>query len=171
MKEHPMYEQPDDFARLQNLLDASYERAGAHLRSIFIPKKRLAAQELARLLPGVQILSLATVTAAGEPRVAPVDGLFFRGEFWFGSDSESVRFRHIRRRPAVSADHIRGEELAILVHGTAQIVDHNAPEQSAFRDYCIETYGEGWNEWGMPAMYARIEAKTMFAHTLGNWVV
>jgi uncharacterized pyridoxamine 5'-phosphate oxidase family protein len=164
-----MYEQPEDLSRLQTLLDESYERGGRHLRTIFVARKRIDASDLPALLPGVQILSLATVTAAGEPRVAPVDGLFFRGAFWFGSDPDSVRFRHIRRRPAVSADHIRGEELAILVHGRAEIVEHNAPEQAAFRDYCIETYGEKWLEFGPPAMYARIEAKTMFAHTLGNW--
>lgn len=164
-----MYERPADLERLQRLLDDSYARAGEHLRSVFIPKKRLGAQELVELLPGVQVLNLATVTAAGEPRVAPVDGLFFRGEFWFGSAPNSVRFRHIRKRPAVSADHIRGEELAILVHGTALIVDHNAPEQADFRACCIQTYGVSWNEFGPPAVYARVEAKTMFAHTLGNW--
>jgi uncharacterized pyridoxamine 5'-phosphate oxidase family protein len=164
-----MYEQPEDLSRLQTLLDESYERGGRHLRTIFVARKRISASDLPALLPGVQILNLATVTAAGEPRVAPVDGLFFRGAFWFGSDPESVRFRHIRRRPAVSADHIRGEELAILVHGRAEIVDHNAPEQAAFRDYCLEVYGEKWLEFGEPAMYARIDAKTMFAHTLGNW--
>ncbi len=164
-----MYEQPEDLTRLQSVLDASYERAGAHLRTVFVARKRISAEELPELLPGVQILSLATVTAAGEPRVAPVDGLFFRGAFWFGSDPNSARFRHIRHRPAVSADHIRGEELAILVHGTAQVIDHNAPEHAAFRAYCVETYGEKWLEFGPPAMYARIEAKAMFAHTLGNW--
>jgi hypothetical protein len=164
-----MYEQPQDLIRLQKLLDESYERAGAHLRSIFWEKKRLSASQLAELLPGVQILNLATVTAAGEPRVAPVDGLFFHGDFWFGSSPESVRFRHIRNRPAVSASHTRGEELAILIHGTASIVDHNAPAFADFRAYCLETYGDAWNDFGRPAMYARIEAKTMFANTLGNW--
>jgi hypothetical protein len=164
-----MHERPEDLIRLQTILDESYERGGEHLKSIFWEKKRLNAEQLAGLLPGVQILSLATVTAAGEPRVAPVDGLFFRGAFWFGSSPESFRFRHIRRRPAVSADHIRGEELAILVHGTAEVIDHNAPEHADFRNYCLETYGEKWLDFGPPAVYARIEAKTMFANTLGGW--
>lgn len=164
-----MHERPEDLIRLQKLLDASYDRAGAHLRSVFIPKKRLKAEEVVELLTGVQVLNLATVTANCEPRVAPVDGLFFRGDFWFGSSPDSVRFRHIRKRPQVSATHIRGEELAIVLHGSAEIIDHNAPEQAGFRAYCVETYGETWNDFGPPAMYARIEARTMFANTLGNW--
>ncbi len=164
-----MHEQPADLARLQTLLDESYARAGEHLRSIFIAKKRLMAADIVDLLPGVQVLNLATVTKAGEPRVAPVDGLFYRGEFWFGSSPASVRFRHIRQRPAVSANHIRGETLAIVVHGEAEMVDVLDERHEGFRAYCIETYGEGWNEWGKPAQYARIEAKTMFANTLGDW--
>ncbi len=164
-----MYGQPEDFARLQGILDVSYARGGEHLQSIFMARKRLTAEAMVELLPGVQILNLATVTAAGEPRVAPVDGLFYRGDFWFGSSPDSVRFRHIRKRPAVSAAHVRGEELAILVHGTAEIVDVKSPELEPFRAYCLETYGESWNDFGEPAMYARIEARTIFAHTLGNW--
>lgn len=164
-----MYEQLEDIERLQSLLDSSYARSGEHLRTIFIPKKRLTAVELIDLLKGVQILNLATVTAAGEPRVAPVDGIFYRGDFWFGSSSESVRFRHIRRRPQVSGSHIRGEELAVIVHGTAHIVDVESSEGEGFAGYCREVYGQEWNQWDVPAMYARIEAKTMFANTLGNW--
>lgn len=164
-----MYEQPEDIERLQALLDRSYAKAGAHLRSIFVPKKRLKATDLSEMMTGVQLLSLATVTAAAAPRVAPVDGLFFRGDFWFGSSPDSVRFRHIRRRPQVSASHIRGETLAVIVHGVASMVDLNDPELAPFRRYCLEVYGESWNDWGAPALYARIDATTMFANTLGDW--
>jgi general stress protein 26 len=164
-----MHERPADLTRLQQLLDASYERAGAHLRSIFIPKKRLSAEDLAEMLTGVQVLNLATVTARGEPRVAPVDGLFFRGDFWFGSSPDSVRFRHIRRRSQVSANHIRGETLAVVVHGDASITDLKDPANAPFVAYCREVYGAGWDDWGAPATYARIEAHTMFASTLGDW--
>ncbi|MDQ3654220.1 MAG: pyridoxamine 5'-phosphate oxidase family protein [Chloroflexota bacterium] len=50
----------------------------------------------------MKLLSLATVNRHGEPRVGPVDGLFYRGRFWFGSSPKAARFRHIRARPAVS---------------------------------------------------------------------
>src|SRR5205807_937856 len=81
---------------------ASYVRAGSHLRSIWGPQTRLSAEEVSAELAGVQVLDLATVTARGEPRVAPVDGLFYRGRFWFGSAQNSARFRNIRRNPAGS---------------------------------------------------------------------
>ncbi|MCA1831363.1 MAG: pyridoxamine 5'-phosphate oxidase family protein [Actinomycetota bacterium] len=157
-----MHEMPEDVARLQRLLDASYASAGTHLRSIFTPDRVLRAERLPELLGGVRVLDLATVNAQSEPRVAPVDGLFYRGQFWFGSSPESIRFRHIRNNPAVSASHTRGEELAVIVHGTARIVDLASSETAGFRDYCGDIYGTGWSDWGAGAQYARIDARKMF---------
>jgi hypothetical protein len=41
-----MHESQEDIARLQELLDRSYAAAGAHLRSIHTPQRRLAAADL-----------------------------------------------------------------------------------------------------------------------------
>jgi hypothetical protein len=158
-----MHETDDDLRELQDLLDRSHASAGPHLRSIFSDERRITAAELPALLPGVQVLALATVTARGEPRVAPVDGLFFRGRFHFGSADSSARFRHIRARPAVSATHLRGEELAVVVHGHAHEIDARAPEHAGFRAHLNATY-PGWDdaEWARGAPYARIEPDAMF---------
>jgi uncharacterized pyridoxamine 5'-phosphate oxidase family protein len=158
-----MHETEDDLRALQALLDRSHASAGPHLRSIFSADRSIPAAELPALLPGVQVLALATVTARGEPRVAPVDGLFFRGHWHFGSAESSARFRHIRARPAVSATHMRGEELAVVVHGRAVEIDPRAPEHAAFRAYLNETY-PGWDDadWTAGAPYARIEPTAMF---------
>jgi uncharacterized pyridoxamine 5'-phosphate oxidase family protein len=156
-----VYETEEDLRELQALLDSSHAAAGPHLRSIFDERRRIPAAELPELLGGVQVLALATVTARGEPRVAPVDGLFFRGRWHFGSSEESARFRHIRARPAVSAAHVRGEQLAIVVHGRAVEVDTGEPAQAAFRAYLMETYPDS-EEWGADAPYARIEPSVMF---------
>jgi hypothetical protein len=51
--------------------------------------------------------------------VAPVDGIFFHGRFWFGSAENSLRFRHIRSRLSVIAAHTRGEDLCVIFHGSA----------------------------------------------------
>jgi uncharacterized pyridoxamine 5'-phosphate oxidase family protein len=107
---------------------------------------------------------LGTVTAAGEPRTAPVDALFFKGRFWFGSSHESMRFRHIRARPQVSATVNRGEEFAVIVHGRAREIDTSASEHRGFRDYLLEAYGEGWSDWGAGAAYAVIEPERMFSY-------
>src|ERR687893_1826194 len=156
-----MYETAEDLIDLTALLDRSYARAGDHLRSIFTPERRIPAAELVALLPGVQVLNLATVTRACAPRVAPVDGLLYRGQFWFGSASASVRFTHLRERPQVSATHTRGEELAVIVHGTATLVDADDPAHAGFASYYREVYGFGWEEWDIPVQFARIDASRL----------
>ncbi len=156
-----MHETADDLGELQRLIDESHRAGGRHLRSIYSDDRRLSATQLSDLLRGVQVLNLATVTAGCEPRVAPVDGLFYRGQWYFGSAPDSVRFRHLRVRPQVSAAHVRGEELAVVVHGTATPVDPDADEHAGFRDYLEETY-PGWSSWGRGNPYARIEADKMF---------
>src|SRR5215475_14495872 len=118
-----MDESPADLAALQDLLDRSYASAGAHLLSIHAPERRLSAGEVAQRLTGMCLLSLATVTADCRPVVGPVDGVFYRGAFHFGSSPDSIRFRHIRARPRVSATHLPGEELAVTVHGRAVPID------------------------------------------------
>ena len=162
-----MYESPDELDALQRLLDESHAHGGAHLQSIFTPDRRLDAAALCELLVGVQILNLATVTASAQPRVAPVDGLFFRGRFYFGSAPDSVRMRHIRARPPVSAAHTRGEELAVIVHGSAHPIALAASEHAGFRRYLLETYvpryGPDWEQWvESNAAYARIDPERMY---------
>jgi uncharacterized pyridoxamine 5'-phosphate oxidase family protein len=159
-----MRETPDDLDVLQRLLDDSYAGAGEHLRSIFTPERRVPADELCEILTGVRVLNLATVTAAGEPRVGPVDGLFYRGAFHFGSSQSSVRYRHLRERPQVSAAHTIGEELAVVVHGSAVFVDAWSGENAGFHATLLDTYGPDWEDWApqQGAFYARVEARKMF---------
>ncbi|HEV7933240.1 MAG TPA: pyridoxamine 5'-phosphate oxidase family protein [Actinomadura sp.] len=157
-----VYETPSDLIWLQRMLDDSHARAGAHLRSIITEDRRVDAARLADELRGVQILHLATVTARHEPRVGPVDGLFFHGRFWFGSGPDSARFRHLRARPQVSACVTRGEGFQVTVHGRAVEVDMAAPETKPFRDLLIEVYGDDWESWAGDAPYARIEPTAMF---------
>jgi uncharacterized pyridoxamine 5'-phosphate oxidase family protein len=160
-----VHETAADIASLQQLLDASYARIGAHMRSIHTPERRVAASDLARVLRGVRVLDLATVTAACEPRVSPVDGLFYRGRFYFGSGRESVRFRHVRARPQVSACHTIGETFATIVHGRAQELDVRSPEEADFFAYVHEVYPD-WDTWYADDTppYARIEPDVMFAY-------
>ena len=47
-----MHETADDLARLQALLDRSYESAGRHLRSVITPERRLSAADLVDRTPG-----------------------------------------------------------------------------------------------------------------------
>jgi Pyridoxamine 5'-phosphate oxidase len=159
-----VHETPGDLAALQELLDRSYDQARPHLKRIITPERRLTAEQVSERLTGMCLLALATATRDGRPIVGPVDGIFFRGAFHFGSAPDSVRFRHIRDRPHVSATHLPGEELAVTVHGRAVPVD---VKSDPFRDALLEVYGprygleyEKFVDSG--PMYARIEPDRMF---------
>jgi uncharacterized pyridoxamine 5'-phosphate oxidase family protein len=164
-----MHETPEDIAALQAVIDASYAGAGEHLLRIHDAERRLDAAGVAERLQGMVLLTLATVTRDGRPLTGPVDGIFYRGAFHFGSAPDSMRFRHIRARPQVSATHLPGEHLAVSVHGQAEILDMAAPENAELRrtilDIYVPRYGPEWetNIMDSGAFYARIRAERMFA--------
>jgi hypothetical protein len=161
-----MHETPADLERLQQLLDESDTRGGAHLRAVITDERRLSAADLTEQLTGMKLLTLATTSSTGAPIAAPVDGIFYRSEFWFGSALNSLRFQHIRQRSQVSATHLPDEHLGITIHGEAHI--EGAPDTlpQGFRDLCVEIYGDGWDEWGEGSLYARIQPRRMFTFSL-----
>jgi hypothetical protein len=168
-----VHESPGDIEALQRLLDRSYARAGAHLLEIHTADRRLGAEQLSERLSGMCLLALATTTADARPIVGPVDGIFYRGAFHFGSSPDSLRFRHIRIRPHVSASHLPGEEFAVTVHGRAVPVDVRADAQAGFRRALLEIYepryGPGWEEFlDSGPVYARINADRMFALAIAS---
>ena len=165
-----MQETAEDLAQLQELIDRSYAAAGSHLLRIHTPERRLSAEQVAERLTGMRLLALATATADGRPIVGPVDGIFYRGAFHFGSSPDSTRFRHIAERPQVSATHLPGEELAITVHGRAVHVDVEADRgfRQTLIDIYVPRYGPEWerNMLDGGAAYARIEADKMFTFAM-----
>jgi hypothetical protein len=162
-----MHETPADLVALQELLDRSYDRAGKHLHEVTTPERRVDAAGVAARLAGMCLLVVTTVTADGRPIGGPLDGIFFRGSFYFGSSPESVRFRHLEHRPWVSATHLPSEEFAVTVHGRAAPVDVKDPAQHAFRqtllDIYVPRYGPEWEHFldSGPA-FKRIDAERMF---------
>lgn len=164
-----MHETRADVEALQQLLDRSQREAGPHLTSIITPERRPSARWLADQLTGMRLLVLSTVTADGRPLAGPVDGIFYRGDFHFSSSADSVRARHLAVRPAVSAVHLPAEELAVTVHGRAELIDPRAPEHAGFRSTVFEVYfpryGEEYQEFfdGEDIRCWRIAADKMFA--------
>jgi nitroimidazol reductase NimA-like FMN-containing flavoprotein (pyridoxamine 5'-phosphate oxidase superfamily) len=166
-----MHESPEEIAALQALLDRSYAAAGPHLLRIHTPERRLTAQQLAEQLQGMRLLTLATITADGRPLTGPVDGVFLHGAFHFGSSPDSTRFRHIAKRPQVSATHLPGEELSVTVHGRATRVDVQAPEGADLRrallDIYVPRYGAEWEEFmDSGPLFARIDAERMYTFSM-----
>jgi nitroimidazol reductase NimA-like FMN-containing flavoprotein (pyridoxamine 5'-phosphate oxidase superfamily) len=169
-----MRETPDDLARLQQLLDRSAAGAGPHLRDIITDERRLSAERVCQILQGMRLLVVATVTADGRPLAGPVDGYFLHGSFYFSSGRDSVRMRHLAARPAVSASHLPGEELAVTVHGRAELFDLRAAEGSELRqamlDYYLPRQGPEFGTWldEVDAIGARIAAEKMFTFRADN---
>ncbi|MBV9337440.1 MAG: pyridoxamine 5'-phosphate oxidase family protein [Solirubrobacterales bacterium] len=158
-----MHETPDDICALQELLDRSYAAAGPHLRSITTPERRVDAEELARRLTGMCLLVVATVTADCRPIAGPLDGVFYRGAFHFGTAANSVRYRHLLARPQVSATHLPREEFAVNVHGRAVPVEVVGGFRETLLEVYVPRYGPEWERFldSGPA-YMRIEADRMF---------
>ncbi len=163
-----MRETPQDLETLQGLLDRSYAGAGAHLLRIHTPERRMKASEVVERLEGMCLLALATTTADGRPIVGPVDGVFYRGAFHFGSAPDSVRFRHIDARPRVSATHLPGEELAVTVHGGARRIVVEGGFREALLEIYVPRYGADWATDFLDSgpVYARIDAVRMFAFAM-----
>jgi hypothetical protein len=163
-----MLETPEEIDRLQQLLDRSAAGAGPHLRGIITEERRLSAADLIERLHGMRLLTVATVTADGRPLAGPVDGYLQHGSFYFSSGRNSVRMRHLAARPAVSATHLPGEELAVTVHGRAELFDLRDPVGAELRQAMLDHYvplqGPQFETWldQLDAVGARIAAEKMF---------
>lgn len=167
-----MHETPAELDRLQQILDSSMTGAGPHLSSIITPERRLGAAEVCMRMQGLCLLSLATSTADGRPLVGPVDGYMIHGQLYFSSGQQSVRMRHLRQRPAVSATYLPGEELSITVHGRAELFELSDPPGQELRQAMLDHYlplqGPAFQEWldSSDATGARIHADKMFTFHL-----
>ena len=163
-----MLETPEEIARLQELLDRSAAAAGPHLRDIITGDRRLSAAAVCERLQGMRLLVVATVTADGRPLAAPVDGYFLHGSFCFGSGRNSVRMRHLAARPAVSATYLPGEELAVTVHGRAELFELSDAAHGELRQAMLDHYlplqGPAFETWlnQTDSVAARIGADKMF---------
>lgn len=167
-----MRETPEDLVALQTLLDRSMARAGTHLARVLTPERRLDAAGVCRRLEGMRLLTLATATADGRPLAAPVDGIFYRGAFHFGTAPDALRLRHVRARPDVSATHLDGEAFAVTVHGRAEILDIGAAEHAELREVVLgiygAQYGPEWEQFLAASVYARIDARRMFVFAMSD---
>ncbi len=142
-----MLETPAEVAALQSLLDASRERATGHLRSIITDERALSAEDLVALLTGMKVLSVATVTAAGEPRISALDGHFLHGTWTFSTAGDSAKARHLARNPAVSVAHVDGEDLAVFSHGAALLMEQG-PDLEEVDAHWTAHYGSSPFSWG-----------------------
>ncbi|MGI5419734.1 pyridoxamine 5'-phosphate oxidase family protein [Actinomadura luteofluorescens] len=163
-----MRETREELVELQALLDDSRSRSTAHLRSIINAESSLTAERLCRILTGMCTLALSTVTAKGEPRISGVDGHFLHGKWLFGTARDAAKARHMAARPAVSAAHMRGEDLGVFTHGTVEVLNPPGGEPAAdwpdLLAYLKGFYGENAFDWDKDVVYYRLHPHWMAAY-------
>lgn len=157
-----MRETEADLTWMQELLDRTYGAAGSHLREIHTDEARVTARDLVERLDGMQVLVVATVTADGRPLTGPVDGFLYRGRWHFGTSPDAFRARHLARSPAISATHVRGEQLVVTAHGRARRADLRG-DDAGFAEVLRDQYGADWDDWGSASPYFVIEPDRMYA--------
>ncbi len=153
-----MYETSDELDALQQLLDDSFAESSSHLLSIMEPQRRLTAERLAAELPCPAVLSIASVTARGEPRVSAVDGHFLHGRWHFSTVADSPKARQLAARPAISAAYTPRDGYGVFCHGQAVLLQGAA--QQSLLEHLAATYGADPAEWGDVSCY-RIEPHWM----------
>ena len=152
-----------ELRELQALIDRGTTSAGPHLRRTFeLPEKALSAEQLTRYWSGGRRgIALATVTARGEPRVAPVEALLRGPVFYVPTARDASRVRHVRARAHVSFTHWVSDRVAVIVHGRARVV---STAEAEFADVDV-TYEAGW--WSPlraagSGVYIRIDPDRIF---------
>lgn len=150
---------------LQNLLDASFERASGHLRSIMTPERRLTAERLVAELPCPAVLNIATVTARGEPRISAVDGHFLRGHWYFTTDGTSPKAVQLAARPAISASFTPRDGYGVFCHGRVVELPAGA-ERQMVGEHWVEVYGQSLEDFGVGIFCARIDADWLVAFAM-----
>jgi len=79
------------------------------MHSIVHPGKySLTARQVVKLLDGMKTVAVAAPAPNGDPLVAPMDGWFLHGKFYFSSSGDAVRIRGLRKRPRASIALLRG---------------------------------------------------------------
>jgi hypothetical protein len=159
-----VYESEIEVIGLQGLLEHSMGRAGPHVRSIFDRSHWLSARQVCLHLQGVRQVAAATVTSKGEPRVAPIDAVFFHGRFHLSTDSKSLRARHLAKRPAVSVTYFEGADPVIIAHGRAVSVKKGEGEFPALDYEWMKAYGKSTLEISPTVEFIRVEPTTMLAY-------
>lgn len=143
-----MYETDEEIQALQRLLDASYGTSTDHLRGIITDDRRLTASDLVALLTGMKVLSVATVTARGEPRISALDGHFLHGTWSFSTSGTAAKAHHMATRPAVSVAHVDGEQLAVFSHGHVERMQPGDADWTPTIEHWTAHYGSSPLEWG-----------------------
>jgi general stress protein 26 len=147
---------------LQRTIDESAAVADGFLKETFdLAGHGLSARQLARYFERNRGFALATVTAKGEPRVAPVGAILHRAAFHVPTAVQARRVTHIRKRPAVSLTHFVLDDIAVIVHGRASLLEKTDPEVAVLNALNDDPWWRGLKATGA-AVWVRIEPRRIY---------
>jgi pyridoxine/pyridoxamine 5'-phosphate oxidase len=156
-----VHEDAADLEALDALLTRSRSGASEHLQSIITETRTLDARRLAARLTGMRVLTLATVSASGRPRVSAVDGHFFKGRWVWSTAAGSVKAQDLEARAAASTSHLEGEELGVFAHGDAERVGPEHPDHNWIEDHLTAHYGVSPTTFATDVAYFRLQPRWM----------
>ena len=165
-----MYELQSDVQALQQLIDRSILEAGDFLKKSFqMPDHSLSAVELIERLQGNLTVSLATVTSNGEPRVAPINAIFYRAKYYIPTVHSAARTKMIKRNASISLTQYEGDKFAVIIHGTATLIDTEHNYYSDLDKLRTELGLSDISKWGKgnEGVYIRIEPHVLYTYTSG----
>ena len=120
-----MFENNTELANLQALLDASFEKAGPRMQAVYDIGQKLSASQLAGFR-GVRLVSIASVNAKGEPRVAPRSGAFLHGKFYLAANTKSTTVKRLWANPKAAITYYENH-LLVMGHGTVSFLRKGEP--------------------------------------------
>ncbi len=143
-----MLETAEELTALQDLLDRSHAGSTEHLRGIINDDRTLTAEDLVALLTGMKVISVATVTAGGHPRISAMDGHFLHATWSFSTSGTAAKAVHMHARPDVSVAHVDHEELAVFSHGRVEEMAESDPDWDETLAHWTDHYGSSPLSWG-----------------------
>jgi hypothetical protein len=161
-----MRETAGELDELQALIDRSHARIGAHIGDITHPDRyALSARQVVRLLDGMQTVAVAAPAPNGDPLVAPMDGWFLHGRFYFSSAGNSVRIRGLQKRPRASIAFFEGERFLINAHGPVVLLAKGDPDVGEIDEVFRKHYGGSAFDWGEGSVYVRLDADRFLTYS------
>jgi len=155
-----------ELATLQALIDRSLRRTGPHMKAIIHPGKySLNASQVVKLLDGMKTVAVAAPAPNGDPLVAPMDGWFLHGKFFFSSSGDGVRINGLRKRARASIAYFDGERFLINAHGPVELMFKGHPEVDEIDAIFDRHYGSSAFDWSDEGVYVRLDADRFFTYS------
>jgi len=161
-----MRETASELTELQRVIDRSLAKTRPHMRAIIHPGKySLNAKQVVKLLDGMKTVAVAAPAPNGDPLVAPMDGWFLHGKFFFSSSGDAVRIRGLRRRPSASIAYFEGERFLINAHGHAELMFRGHPDVAEIDAIFVDHYGGSAFDWSDEGVYVRLDADRFYTYS------